>query len=245
MKKSIVLMLISILCVTKSFSQDVLNFRNGTIKKGTIKEITATDIKYNRIGNTTALYTISKEELLSVKFKDGTLEVFDVKKKIVEETTQKVTEQKVSEKVPPLNTQSNAINITTNTPINQEPLKQSVAKTSNTSLTKKDYSDMFNQGRNDAKIYYKGYKGAGTGTFLTSFLLSPIVGLIPAVACSSTQPSMNNVIFPNVELTHNSDYVNGYLQEAHTKKIKKVWGNFGIATGILAIVAISVKSSYK
>jgi len=43
--------------------------------------------------------------------------------------------------------------------------------------------DFYIDGKNDASKYYKSYKAAGTGTLITG-LLSPLVGLIPAVACS-------------------------------------------------------------
>ncbi len=101
-----------------------------------------------------------------------------------------------------------------------------------------NYADLYNQGQTDAKRYYNGYHGAGTGTFLTTFLVGPILGLIPAIACSSTAPSQDRLGFPNNQLAQNNNYYTGYTQEAKRIKSRKVWGNFGIATGILFGIVI-------
>lgn len=106
-------------------------------------------------------------------------------------------------------------------------------------------NDMNYQGQVDASTYYQGYKGAGTGTFLTTFFFSGLAGLIPAIACSSTSPSDENLMYPKSDLMKNSDYNNGYRQEAKRIKSRKVWDNFGIAVGInvAAFIIIAVASS--
>jgi hypothetical protein len=53
--------------------------------------------------------------------------------------------------------------------------------------------DLYTQGGRHAFNYYKGYKPASTGTLVTS-LLSPVVGLIPAIACASTRPQKKTPI---------------------------------------------------
>ncbi len=101
-------------------------------------------------------------------------------------------------------------------------------------------TDLFAQGKNDANIYYKGFKGAGTGTLLTTMLGSPLLGLIPAIACSSTAPDNSNLSYPSAELMKKADYANGYTQQAFSIKKKKTWTNFGIGTGIiLGLVLLS------
>lgn len=62
--------------------------------------------------------------------------------------------------------------------------------------------DLFIQGQKDALRFYKGYKGAGTGTLIAG-LVSPLVGLIPAIACSSTEPKEINLNYPNADLMKN------------------------------------------
>ena len=101
--------------------------------------------------------------------------------------------------------------------------------------------DLFTQGQLDASKYYNGYKGAGTGTLITS-LVSPLVGLIPAIACSSTQPKEINLNYPNADLIKKSDYFNGYTQKSKKIKQSKVWKNWGIAFGV-NLVAVLLLSS--
>jgi len=101
--------------------------------------------------------------------------------------------------------------------------------------------DLFTQGKLDASKYYKGYKGAGTGTLIAG-LVSPLVGLIPAIACSSTQPKEINLNYPNADLMKKSDYYNGYTQKSKKIKQGKVWTNWGIAFGV-NLVAVLVLTS--
>ncbi|PJA07180.1 MAG: hypothetical protein COX70_08015, partial [Flavobacteriales bacterium CG_4_10_14_0_2_um_filter_32_8] len=97
--------------------------------------------------------------------------------------------------------------------------------------------DLFVKGQRDASIYYKGYKGARTGTLITS-LVSPLIGLIPAIACSSTQPAEKNLNYPNSSLMKKTDYYNGYTQKSKKIKQGKIWKNWGIAFGVNLAVAI-------
>lgn len=228
---------------TIAFTQDLITFKNGTIEKVTVKEVTETEIKYQKV-NATVLYTVKKSSLFSVQYQNGSKEPLGdtvVVPSVVETViTPKVEAAKVTQKPTPNTT-------VISSPPKKEEIKPELFIESKAvpepTYTKKEYSDMFQQGQNDAKIYYKGYKGAGTGTFLTSFLLNPVLGLIPAIACSSTSPNVSSMSFPRAELTRNVDYMSGYTQEAKAKKTKKVWGNFGIATGIYAVVVASLLSS--
>ena len=110
-----------------------------------------------------------------------------------------------------------------------ENISSSIAKSS---------KDLFIQGQTDATQYYKGYKGAATGTLITG-LVSPLLGLIPAIACSSTPPNDKNLNYPNPDLMKMSDYYDGYTHKAKKIKQGKVWRNWGIAFGVnLAAVLI-------
>jgi hypothetical protein len=90
--------------------------------------------------------------------------------------------------------------------------------------------DMYIRGRNDGTRYYRGYKSAGTGTLVTS-LLSPIAGLVPAIACSATPPKQHNLHYPSGQLMQDPEYARGYAQEARRIKKNKVWMNWGIGFG--------------
>lgn len=102
--------------------------------------------------------------------------------------------------------------------------------------------DFYNQGRLDASQNYVGYKGAGTGTLVTG-LISPLVGLVPAIACSSTQPKDINLNYPNSEMMQNFDYYNGYTQKSKKIKQGKVWKNWGIAFAANLVAVILLTSS--
>jgi hypothetical protein len=102
-------------------------------------------------------------------------------------------------------------------------------------------ADLFTQGQSDASKYYKGYKGAGTGTLITS-LVSPLIGLIPAIATSSTQPKDINLNYPNADLMKKSEYNNGYSQKSKKIKQGKVWKNWGIGFGVNLLAALLIVS---
>jgi hypothetical protein len=98
------------------------------------------------------------------------------------------------------------------------------------------------KGQVDATIYYKGYKGAGTGTLIAG-LFSPLLGLIPAIACSSTKPKETNLHYPSAELMKNPDYFRGYTQKARKIKQGKVWMNWGIAFGVNLVAEVFLLSA--
>lgn len=102
--------------------------------------------------------------------------------------------------------------------------------------------DMFAKGQSDAMLYYKSYQGAGTGTLLTS-LLSPLVGLIPAIACSATPPTDDNLGFPSAEYMRHPEYYQGYTMRAKKIKSGKVWKNWGIALGVNFVAVLIITSS--
>jgi hypothetical protein len=96
------------------------------------------------------------------------------------------------------------------------------------------------RGRMDARLHYKGYRPAGTATLITS-LVSPVLGLIPAIACSASVPREKNLDIMKPELMKNPDYRQGYTREAHKIKVRKVWMNLGIGLGVnvLAVVILA------
>jgi hypothetical protein len=97
---------------------------------------------------------------------------------------------------------------------------------------------LYSLGKNDASIYYKGYTGAAVSTLVTSIFFP--WGLIPAIACSAKPPAMENLGFNNRHLMENSNYYNGYVNEAHKIKKKKVWGGFAVGSGLFFAFAILV-----
>jgi len=98
------------------------------------------------------------------------------------------------------------------------------------------------KGLKDAEKYYDDYSSAGTGTLMVS-LLSPLVGLIPAISSSSTMPKDKNLNYPNTKLMENADYRSGYTRRAKKIKQSRVWTNWGIALGVNAIVVVLLSSA--
>ncbi len=92
------------------------------------------------------------------------------------------------------------------------------------------------KGQIDAEKHYRKYKGASVGTLITS-LVSPLLGLIPAIASGSSTPKLKNLGYPDEKLFQQADYHASYTRKAKKIKQKKVWTNWGIGLGVnLAIV---------
>lgn len=104
-----------------------------------------------------------------------------------------------------------------------------------------DTVNYYRAGLIDASKYYRGYKAAGTGTLLTSLLVSPLVGLVPAIACSSTKPAENSLNYPDKNLYSVDDYKRGYNYKAKKMKSGKVWNNWAIALmiNVVAFAALA------
>lgn len=94
----------------------------------------------------------------------------------------------------------------------------------------------YTSGFNDGFNKYTGYKGIATGTFVTS-LLSPILGLAPAIGGSSGDPRVDFFTMPQ-----NNQYKYGYIAGAKSIRNKKVWNNWVLGTVInVAITFVTVK----
>lgn len=113
-------------------------------------------------------------------------------------------------------------------------------KNENTTSENESNRDLFPKGQSDALRHYRGYKYAGTGTLLVS-LISPVIGLIPAITCSTTLPKEKNLNYTDPDLMKKRDYYYGYTDRAKKIKQRKIWSNWGIAfaVNIVAFVIIT------
>jgi hypothetical protein len=102
--------------------------------------------------------------------------------------------------------------------------------------------DLYVKGQMDAEVNYKKYKGAATGTLIVS-LLSPLVGLIPAIACSATTPKIENLGYPDPKLFMQKDYHDSYTHKAKKIKSRKVWKNWGIGFGVNLVAVLLISAS--
>lgn len=97
---------------------------------------------------------------------------------------------------------------------------------------------MYEMGKSEAPVYYRNYRGAGTGTLLPSLLINGLVGLIPAVACSATPPKIQKLGIPTADKMNNPDYVRGYREVAYKIKKRKTWMNWAIGSAVSSVILI-------
>jgi hypothetical protein len=100
------------------------------------------------------------------------------------------------------------------------------------------HSSAYDRGVEDAIENYHGSTGAATITIITALILPPL-GLIPAIACSSTPPNENHLNYPSSSKMKKEKYREGYTTQAWKIKKNRVWTSFAIGSGIwLAIVLL-------
>ena len=196
MKKIIFVTLTALFTFTFCYSQDVITKKTGDDLQVKIIEVGQSEIKFKKHDNQEGpIFTISKSDVLIVRYANGTKDIFDQENK-----------------------KANNLESATST------------------------EDQYQKGQTDASKYYEGYRGAGTGTLVTG-LISPLVGLIPAFACSSAEPKDINLDYPSSELMKNPDYYKGYTQKAKKIKKNKVWKNWGIAFGVNLVAILAMSSA--
>ena len=111
-----------------------------------------------------------------------------------------------------------------------------------TEVSNTNNSDMQRRGKEDAIMNYEGKNSGAGGTAVTVVLTSPLIGLIPAIACSSTEPSDQNLKYTNRELMKNIDYNTAYTEQAHKIKKRKIWSAFGIGSAVWLVVVLLLSS---
>ncbi len=170
-----------------SYSQDMITKKTGEDISGKILEVTSSEIKYKKADNLDGpIFTISKSEVLIIRYKNGTKDVFS----------------------------------------------------DTTTIESKNDNDMFSKGKADAKSFYRGRNSGSGWTAATTILTSPLIGVLPAALCASSDPSDENLLYPNPSLMKNADYNRGYIGEAHKIKNKKVWKAFGISSGVWLVIIL-------
>ena len=92
--------------------------------------------------------------------------------------------------------------------------------------------EMRAKAKQDATTYYRGKKSGAGWTMATSIVTSPLLALIPAVACASSEPNEENLNAPDEKLMKNADYKQAYVDQSHKIKKRKIWKNFAIGSGV-------------
>jgi len=199
---------------TQVFSQDIITKKSGEGVKAKVVEITPTEIKFKRYENLDGpVYTLLKSDVLLVKYENNTEEVFA--------GTESYTRP-----------EDNAVATVSTTP--------DVTPAATPAIPAASAQDLYLKGQQDADIHYKGYKSAGTGVLVGSLLISPLLGLVPAVVCSTAKPRQHNLNYPNYTLMQDVSYSSGYTNRARKIKSRKVWRNWGIAFGVNLALAVAL-----
>lgn len=201
-------------------SQDVIVLKNADEIKSKVVEITDLTIKYKKWENVNGpIYNLNKNEVLFIRYENGTKEVFTNPLEPVAEPESRVA------------------------PIPQKPsAAQSIQNQPEASnIQELDYQK---QGQNDALQFYNGKNSGKEWVFGITMLATPGVGCFPAIACLSKAPSNKNLQYPDYELfENNSVYANAYRQQAHKIKKQLVLKNYrngclANAVFILALILI-------
>lgn len=209
MKHSKLIGLIISAIPTFLFSQDVMVLKNSDEVKAKVVEINDLTILYKKWENLTGPnYNIKKEEVLFIRYENGTKEVISV------------------------NTQTPVI-VSASAPSNSIPVI-------NGTMTNAQSEELAYRGEQDANSYYRGVNSGKGFVFVTCLLTSPVVALIPAIACSATPPSDLNLNIPPNDIAQNRIYRDAYKKQAHIIKQRKVFSNLGYGTLTFIVLLVAI-----
>lgn len=209
----LLLMLTSFCAAWGQQKLDVIVRRNGEKIEGFVRQIRENDIYYGQPNMPEDVFrTISINDVAVILYHDGKVQTF----------TQPTPAPAAAPTPDPAPTQYVDNFATPAQPPAAAPMND---------------GQLYQKGMGDGQMFYTRYSAAGTGTFIVS-LLSPLAGLIPAIACSSTTPKIKNLEVPYSSYSTDPHYLMGYKVAAKKKKSRRVWKNFGIALGINIGLAI-------
>jgi len=100
-------------------------------------------------------------------------------------------------------------------------------------VTDNEDEDDARDGAMDADRYYQKWGDAKLATCVTTFLTGGIIGLIVAIAASTTMPKEHNLGSPDFRMIRNERYRAAYMKQAKRIKSRKVWGGFALGLGLL------------
>ncbi len=83
----------------------------------------------------------------------------------------------------------------------------------------------------DVEKNYPAKKTGAGWTLATAIVLSPVVGLAPALLCNNAKPKVENLGIEDNSKLDDRNYVKAYQEEALKVKKKKVWKHYAIGSG--------------
>jgi hypothetical protein len=187
------------------FSQDVMVLKNSDEIKAKVIEITDLTILYKKWDNLTGPdYNMKKEDVLFIRYENGTKEVMSVNE-------------------PP-------VVVSNSTPSNTIPSSNgTITKVKSQELIYRGEQDAvkYYKGKNIGT----GWLIASCfATYPIIGFASPLVGLVPTIVCSSMPPKDANLNIPPSEIAQNPIYRDAYKNQAHKIKQRKVLTTYGITT---------------
>jgi hypothetical protein len=189
------------------FSQDVMVLKNSDEIKAKVIEINDLTILYKKWENLTGPnYNIKKEEVLFIRYENGTKEVISAV------------------------AQAPAV-------LSNSASPNSIPTTNGNTMNTQSQELAF-RGEQDANNYYRGRNSGKGWVFATCVLTTPVVALIPAIACSLTPPSEINMNIPPTEVAQNQLYRDAYKKQAHKIKQRKVMANLGYGTLTFVVLVV-------
>jgi hypothetical protein len=193
--------------------QDVIVKRNGDKVVGTVRQISDKEVFYGEDNMPANVFrTLPLADVAAIIYVDGKVQTFSAPVQ-----TQPATQ--------PQETYPSPSQGYYGQPVPQPGL--AVAPTPFSSP-----QEQYAKGLSDANLFFTSYNGAATGTLLTTIIVHPLIGLIPAIACASTPPKDHKLGIPPSTVPPSQSYILGYREAAHKKKKRKVWANFGIGCAV-------------
>jgi hypothetical protein len=102
----------------------------------------------------------------------------------------------------------------------------------------KPKEDLQQQGAQDARMNYTGSRSGAGWVAATNIITSPIIGLIPAAACASSEPMPQNLNAPDPKLMNNYSYQRAYTEEAHKIKKRAIWSSYGTSSIVWLLLVV-------
>ncbi len=214
--KNTLITLMLVIVMLPAYAQDIITKKNGEDIKAKVLEVTKTEIKYKRFESPEgAIYTMDKAEIVMIRYKDGTKDLF-----IQDEAAVKAKEAAPVVEQKPI-------------PV-KRPAPPKIEDRAIHTFDESAYEgmSMAQRGEYDAQAYYRQYRSSATGTFLMTMFTSPLAGLIPAISISKTPPKNENLNYPKEQLMQNREYANAYKAKAHKMKKRKTWAGYALGSAI-------------
>ena len=224
MKRLIITLMLSSLLPGFLLSQDLIFRNDGKDVESIIIEIGLDDIKYKKFNNPNGpTYIMKKSEIFMIRYENGTKDLIHQERQ--EKEQKENAEKREREEERDYKEISEGVREVINT--NKGSVQSSLFQ--NNQLNNNQFNNLCVRGMNDARIMYRG-KNSGAGwTAITTLITGPVLGLIPAIACSSTPPKRHNLGINNYNLISNPEYYNCYQDEAHKTKKTRVWAHYAVS----------------